>query len=163
MFHYRNPIKGAIYWKLPGQGGDFVPDNEMFKNTTAVTSANILAIHTTPVVILPAVSNEIHIIRTISIQYYAGSTAYAGGSQLSANMTNGINSDLFETILAGTPDVYRAVNTLTIQDKSTNTSVSGDFVFNAANQTYTLSCVTPFTAGNGTMSVTVWYQKLSTL
>lgn len=147
---------------IPGLGrgltvgsGDMDPQVQQF-TSVPITSAQILALNTTPVTILPAPAANTAIVVTDAVLDVNSGTAYAAGGTVGLyygfGTTNFIAGAISKTFTATTGStVYMAANPANIIPVITGTSIV------LAQQSSTA-----FTTGNETATVNIWYAVINT-
>lgn len=131
---------------------------------TTVTSAQLLSLHTTPIVLVPAQGASTVVLPTVaSIIYFAGTTPYTiTGSDgnlfvnWNANNLYVACSGLVDTgFLDQTTSQFQSISAFTDTVSSENPPIPLSVV---ENQPLTLSIADTLTLGNGTMQVNILYK-----
>ena len=154
-----NPASGDV---LVFNGTSFVaeapsiPSAQQLKHVTVtLSSPQILVLHTTPVELIAAqgAGKSISVVR-VTAAVTAG-TPYAGGSNVlvyyttSGSALGALGIALSSTFLTTAVD-----NHAVLVPGTTGTGGTGQ---DLRNQSISVSCVTPFTTGTGTLSYNFWY------
>lgn len=183
-----NPTSACRTWKNNEDGKDFLAlygdkqtgfvggiDNTgtgwgslttVLPTQTTVTSAQLLSLHTTPIVLVPAQGAGTVVLPTVaSMIYFAGTTPYTiTGSDgnlfvnWNANNLYIACSGLEDTgFLDQTTSQFQSLSafTETVSSGGANTSIPLSVV---ENQPLTLSIADTLTLGNGTMQVNILYK-----
>lgn len=128
----------------------------MFQQTTRVTTAEILALAVTPIQLLPTPGpNRILIPIGFSASFHAGVTPFLGGSQINFYIGPVANGNEYDGLVA-------ALLTSAVDDVQNGPPAvwtgNNDVAANLANQPLLMKTAgAAFTAGNGSVDITVYY------
>ena len=180
-----NPTSACRTWKNNENGKDFLAlydkqtgfvggiDNTgtgwgslttVLPTQTTVTSAQLLSLHTTPIVLVPAQGAGTVVLPTVaSIIYFAGTTPYTITGSDGNLFVNWNANNLYEAcsgladigFLDQTTSQFQSISAFTYTVSSENTPIPLSVV---ENQPLTLSIADALTLGNGTVQVNILYK-----
>lgn len=123
-----------------------------------LTAAQIIAMYTTPVVVVPAVSGKAIFVDAVEFDITRTSTAFTGGGVVAvqydstaAGLGTATHATIAATVVTGSAGETRTYRIPVVQSDIAVASIEGKGLY-ISNQTAV------FAAGTGTARVTVWYR-----
>jgi hypothetical protein len=134
----------------------------IFKNTINISSAQILAMYATPVLIVPSPgANKFIFVHDAFVEYARGTTSYANGSGISFQYGNA-GSDTSGTIfMSSNISIIGAASDFG-GDPVTPFSTFGSLSDWVNQGVYVGTSVNSFTAGDGTLRIEIFYTVVTT-
>lgn len=144
-------LTGSFNWNGSSTPSSLYPG--YIYQETNVTSAEILTIGTSPILILPVLTGNKYYDTITSIEYTFGTAAYTG----SINPTNPIRLEISSSGLDYSNPIYITTNTSSFQVAFDKVSFDLNTCFNDGIILTSLTSDS-YTTGDGTIKVKVWYK-----
>jgi|SRR5712671_1323863 len=134
----------------------------IFKNVVDISSASILTMYTTPVLIIPAQgAHKVISIHDVFFEYHFNSIQYANGSGMQLQYGNTGSGGGTEVVVSANINVNSASSNIGTVPATPYTlvGVTSDMV----NQgIYATTTINNYTSGNGTIRVSIFYTVVTT-